>query len=315
MAPNHHRARRARPILAVPAAAVAVGLAAATLAATPGAATAAGPGTSSATGLRGEITAEAPVYAVTGQGMGQDEAKALADRLGIAPALEKSGAFSYVDAARYGKVPSRKGVTGTDEKGRRTVARKLDVEALKALDVMPEGEAMERARGSLRLPKGFDAEPQVSHTQLTMADARGATLGQFDLDTTVAFDFTLDGHRVVGTGNRNRIAFAADGTVLALNQSVRDVQQKGFIGIVGPDAAREQCDRLYGGQVDQLDPELVYSSPALKPTGALELVLPHYACRPAPMVKQDRSALGNLVPAAPELRPRPACRPGPTGPA
>ena len=168
MAHTTHRARRARPILAVPAAVVSVGLAAAALTATPGAASAAGP-----PAPRAEITAEAPVYAVTGQGMSQDEAQALAERLGIAPALEKSGAFSYVDAARYGKVPSRKGVTGTDERGRRTVARRLDVDALKALDVMPEGEATERARGILRLPKGFDAEPQVSHTQLTMADAAG----------------------------------------------------------------------------------------------------------------------------------------------
>ncbi len=300
-------ARRGRALVALPTTAALVlglaGLTAATTLAGPAQARPTG-SPAAATVARAEIRDQAPVFAVTSDGLSQAEAKELASRAGIAPALEESGLFSYVDPKRYGKVPTRAGARSKDEAGRRTVERPLARTKLRALETLDPKKATALASELLRVPEGFEATPQVSHTTLDLSDLEGRSRGSFDLDTTVSFDLTLAGRRVVGPGSRARVAFAADGTVIALTAAVREVSQSGTVGIVGPDTALAQCARLYGDGVTQLEPELVYSSPALSAKARPEALLPHYACRPATEVRADPTALGRLVPAAPDLTPQ-----------
>ncbi len=247
-------------------------------------------------------TSEAPLFAVTQEGMTQQQADALAEQAGIRSVLDKRGGFTFVDAKRYGKVPTTKRRTGKDERGHRTVARKLNLTKIRAIQTLSDSKALEQARLLLTLPSGFAAEPNVTHTELTLSDLRGKKVRQFDLDTAVSYELMLAQHRVVGPGNRNRIAFNGHGRVVSLNQNLRDVEQQGYVGIIGPEDATAECSRLYGPNVEMLTPELVYYSPALG-DGSVKYLLPHYSCRPAADVRADQEVIGKLVPAAPEFTP------------
>jgi Family of unknown function (DUF6345) len=252
-----------------------------------------------------DITAEAPYYVVTQEGMTPGEAEDFSARLGIPGGLLKNGAFSYADAKRYGKIPMKTGNVGKDEQGRRTVAKALNFDRLRAIEVLNDDKALGLAGDLLPLPQGFDARPRIDHTTVDLADLKGTTVESFRLDTSVSFDLTLGGVDVVGPGSRNRIAFAGDGSVLAVNQARRNVERAGFIGIIGADSALEQCVRLYGDGVKQGDPKLVYYSPPLsgQGDGSVKFLLPHYECQPVTADQLAGGGHGKLIPAAPELTP------------
>jgi hypothetical protein len=253
-----------------------------------------------------ELSAEAPIYAVVQEGMTQDEANALAERTGVKAALGKDGSFAYVDPRRFAKVPSTTGVKGRDEDGRPTVQRKVDFTALKAIRTYDEEKALGRARELLEAPSGFEVTPMVSHTRVDLSGRAGKPLGGYDLDTTVAYQLALGQAPVVGPGSRSRISFAGDGSVIALNQAMRKVEQAGSVGIISPEDALKVCQSLYGARVEQSTPKLVYYSPRLtgQGEGTVKFLLPHYACQPK-TTRGDAVAdiVGRLVPAAPELTP------------
>ncbi len=294
--PAHHSPAARRRLLVLPTAAVlAVGALTGSLTSGPSA---------SAADI-GPITAEAPLYAVTQEGLTPEQAESLAGRLGIQDGLREDGSFSYVDSTRAGAVPQVRGKRGRDEDGRRTLRQKLDLEALKARRAYPEDRALEISREVLPLPEGFEATPRVTHTTLELGRRRGGVVGSFDLDTGVSYDLSLRGVPVVGPASRSRVTFGDDGSVIALNQATRSVTPAGFVGIVGPDVALQECVRLYGEQVKQADPTLVYYSPALtgQGEGTVKYLVPHYACQPVTGDEQADAGYGRLVPAAPELTP------------
>ena len=252
------------------------------------------------------ISAEAPIYAVVQEGMTQDEANALAERAGVKAALGKDGSFSYVAPGRFARVPSTTGVKGRDEDGRPTVQRKVNFDALKAIQTLDEEKALGLARELLEAPSGFEVSPQVSHTRVDLAGRAGKPLASYDLDTTVVYELALGQAPVVGPGSHSRISFAGDGSVIALNQAMRKVEQAGSVGIISPEDALKVCQSLYGARVEQSTPELVYYSPRLtgQGDGSVKFLLPHYACQPKSTRGDAVSDIvGRLVPAAPELTP------------
>src|SRR5690242_4027156 len=94
-----------------------------------------------------DIKAEAPVFEVVQSGLDQAQAAELAKAAGIdSRALAPDGSFSYVDPTTFAKVPSLAGKKGVDEKGRRTVVQKIDLEKLRALKVLPDERALSLAR-------------------------------------------------------------------------------------------------------------------------------------------------------------------------
>jgi hypothetical protein len=247
---------------------------------------------------------EAPLYRVLSEGMTAEQAKELADRAGIKAALRPDGSFGYVDPQRFSKLPTlTRRASGRDEDGHRTVAQRLDVKALKATEVLGGDHALRMAAGLLDVPRGFDAQPRVDHTLVERSGVRGRPIDSTPIDTSVSYDLSLDGVPVVGPGSRSRIAFAADGSVLALTQAVRAVGQAGWVTIINPEEAAERCAALYGPSVEQGAPRLVYFSPALSAVqasgqGRVSALFPHYECSPSG-VPVDRSQVptGRLLPA------------------
>jgi hypothetical protein len=298
------RRRRVRSVAAPSAGVIVAGVLASGLG---GAATVTTLGLSMATARGADlprVSQEAPYFQVTAEGLDAEQAKALAERAGIRNALRRDGTFSFVNAASFGRVPMLTGAKGTDEDGRPTVARRLDLERLKALRPLNEDKAVSRAYDLLPLPKGFETSAHPSHTRLTLAGVRGRTLATYDLDTTVNLDYRLGDVPVTGPGMRTSVTFGPQGGVQGLTLATRSVEKAGYVGIIGPDAAQEQCRSMYGANTPLGDPQLVYYAPRLTGAGkgTVSYLLPHWACE---VQQRDGKGVepGKLVPAAPSLTP------------
>lgn len=280
-----------------------------TLTLLPGVAGAAGGSALTAAGVppaqRFEATAEAPVYRVVKEGLTAEDAKALGARAEIPVALRKDGSFSYVDVKRSGVVPSTKGKVTKDENGRRTVAQKLDLKTLRSLRVLSDGAALERARGLLPVPDGFQASPRVDHTTVDLANKRGRYTESHLLDTQVSYDLSLNKTPVVGPGARSSVSFDARGGVLSLTQSVREVELDRHVGIMSAQAAQQECSRVYGARTRLAPPTLVYYAPPLtgQGEGSIAYLVPQYSCIPAVLAEDGAQPTGLLIPASPELAP------------
>jgi hypothetical protein len=78
-----------------------------------------------------------PVYTVVQEGLTASEGARLAKAFGTPNALAANGAFSFVDAARFGTVPLTAGRPAKDESGRQVRAQALDFAALDRLKPCP----------------------------------------------------------------------------------------------------------------------------------------------------------------------------------
>lgn len=270
------------------------------------------PGTGPAAAAE-EHQQEAPIYKVVQEGMTLGQARELAARAKVGLALRPDGSFSYINDKRFAKVPSQavpaKQRAGRDEEKRPTVAQAVNVKALRKTTVISNAKAASLAQRLLPASEGFEAKPKVDHTRVDISDRRGKLLSRTKIDTTVTYSFTLGGVPVVGPGAKQRIAFAGDGSVVALSQAMRSVAQAGSVPIISPDQALEQCAQLYGPKVKQGAPVLSYYAPPLSASkasgqGSVGLLLPHYVCKPS-SERADRqtSLTGRLVPAAPDHSP------------
>ncbi|HYY12482.1 MAG TPA: DUF6345 domain-containing protein [Kineosporiaceae bacterium] len=253
---------------------------------------------------------QVPVYKVVAEGLTAAQARTLAARAGIRPALRADGAFTFTDTARFSRVPSKVVGSGRDEHRHPTVARAVDLKALARIEVPPEESATAYALRYLALPDVYGVEPIVGHTTASRSDRKGRVLGSYQLDTTVSFALSLGNLPVVGPGAKAKVAFDAKG-VTALTRAVRDLVPAGTVGVISGDEATKRCTALYPRGVQQMLPVLGYYAPALSASkasgrGTVRLVTPTYVCRPVlpGLGDSERGPLtGRLVPAAPELTP------------
>jgi len=283
----------------------------------PGAGAAARPSASSSGGTTAPAAvAEGPrvsVYEIVQEGLTLQDATRLAEAAKVGLALRPDGSFAFTDPQRYGRVPSIAGRKGVDEHRRPTLARTLDVAALRRVQVPQEGAAIEAAQELLRFPAGYQATPVVGHTTVTQSDRRGKVLRAVPIDTTVSFRFTLGNLPVVGPGAKAKVAFDSRG-VVALNQALRRVDVGDSVPVITQQQAQARCGQLYPRGTRQLAPTLAYYAPALSAAkasgrGTARLLAPQYVCRPVlPALVGDRQGeqpelTGRLVPAAPSLSP------------
>lgn len=251
----------------------------------------------------------AMVYKVTAEGLTPEASEAFAKEAGVGNALRPDGSFAYTDRL-YARVPQTKGETSVDESKRKTVAQHLNTKSLDRFRPMPRGEALEKANAIVDLPKGYDAKPLIGHTLAEVVDAKGETIMERKLDTTISYRLMLDGKPVIGPGAKAKAAFRQSGRVMLLNKAVREVEPAGRVPIISADEAKEQCATLYGKGVRQRTPMLSYYAPALDAReangkGIVELVLPQYICQPSSTAGDEVSRFtGRMVPAAPRFSPQ-----------
>jgi len=287
--------------------------------------------TATGTNSCGEVTL--PVYEVTATGIGEEQANILADALKI-PAKKlffREGIAAFVDPGNYLAIPT---VTVSDtelvERLRRETknffpdkplaVKAIDYQALAQLKaVSPDTvvgvmtEALERA--SLT-PK--NATPIVGHTVLktvsTLKDSNAPASTKTDLDTHIAYRFTLDGYLLVGPGAQIQASFGPDGNVTRLFHATRELRAGPMVKIFSSEAVRNRYTRFLDDDAE-VNVRLVYWAPPLRP-GAYSstrwsprIVIPWYAVTitkpvfdPAAKAIRKRTSRVHLVPATDDSR-------------
>src|SRR3954452_2584660 len=230
----------------------------------------------------------APIYNVTQEGMRSAEGAKLADAFGVPNSVAPNGAFGYTSPG-FGEVPQKQLESGKDEAGRPTQSQALDMDALKAIRPLPVATAARQSSRLLSivgLSPDLKAEPSISHTALTLSDRDGKPTDKYALDTTVSYKFTLGGLPADGQGAKLRVAFAGDGSVTQLSNSLRKIERGKSVPIISSDEAIKQCAALYADDVRQGTPTLGYLLPALSASdasgkGGVQQIFPVYTCNPS----------------------------------
>src|SRR5689334_13475827 len=119
----------------------------------------------------------ATVFTVVQEGLTPDGGARLAKAAGIGNALLDDGSFAFVDAARFGVVPSRVVGKGVDESRQPTESQAIDFTALSKITTLSDSAALEKAGALLAAPEGYRATATVGHTSLDQSDAKGNPLG------------------------------------------------------------------------------------------------------------------------------------------
>ena len=201
--------------------------------------------------------------------------------------LREDGALFFVDPDRLAHVPTLagEGEGGYDEEDGGEIApdAEPDLDALSALELIPDGEAVDRARSALEaaglIPAGAPAT--VDHDRIDIARAEdGAEILSVELDTHVDFTSDLDGIPHVGPGNRAKVVFDADGQVAAIHVARRALVPGATVPIRSAAEALEECRAgAPEGAADHMGVDLVYFAPPL--SEAAPQILPQYRCRAA----------------------------------
>jgi hypothetical protein len=226
----------------------------------------------------------ARIFYVEGSGASAEQARQLARALGIAADLRhEDGSLGYVDPERFLFAPTLPaGEGGRNEDGTRTTKVGLDAAALAAVRVLPEADAVHRARNAFReaglLPPA--ANPDAGHARLAIYDARGQVLADAALDTTVTFRTRLMGLPLVGPGARLRVTFDGDGVVTQLRYAWRTLRPGPVVRLITPEEATRRCTERYGLGRDpaaDVSARLLYYAPD-SALGSVRRIVPHYAC-------------------------------------
>jgi hypothetical protein len=230
----------------------------------------------------------AAVYAVTQEGLTSAEAQQLAGTFGITDGLQSNGAFDFI-SPDFAATPSTVIGQGVDESNRPTTTEGLDIAAAAAIRPIADTDAITHAQRLVDLAglsDGMRADPVVSHSQLTIADANGQVQLDQPLDTAVVYRLSLNGLPLTGSGARLRVTFAPDGTATQLSHALRRLQRIGDATVISVTQATQACAALYQGMA-QDPPTLGYQFPELTATngsgqGTVRQILPQYACNPRP---------------------------------
>jgi hypothetical protein len=236
----------------------------------------------------------ATIYDVSQEGLTSADAQKLADAYGIPNSIAPNGAFTYTGKG-FGEVPQKQvGRAEKDESGRPVIAQALDIPALQSLRTLDDRSALKRAAelpALAGLGGALEAEPRISHAELTTANTDGKPTGKYALDTSVSYNLTLGGLPATGQGAKLRITLAGDGSVTQLSSAIRRLTPGKRAIIISSDEATKACSALYAKDVRQATPTLGYQLPEL---GAVKQIFPTYTCNP---VGGDGPQASRLVPA------------------
>jgi hypothetical protein len=222
-----------------------------------------------------------PSYLVTASGVSPVQAAAMEGLLGTQGLLREDGALTYIDAERFNRLPTRPvepSASPPDENGRAVaqVADAIDLEALLALPVISEDEAIARASELLAsagvLPEG---EPVIGHTRFQGYEGE-VQVADAIIATKVGWQRELAGHRLTGPGAKAVVEFDSEGEVTFLLHTQRTLQEGPEVAVFGPQRAQELCQEQMGPQAVEVEAELVYYAPPLEQQ--VGRILPHYEC-------------------------------------
>ncbi|GAA3464543.1 hypothetical protein [Saccharothrix longispora] len=220
---------------------------------------------------------ELPVYAVRSEGLTPEQAAALQRAFGL-ESVERTpeGVVTFIDEDRHLRVPGiDRGAGRPDESGQATSQTQLDLDAVRGLRAVPLDEAAKRVTETLRgvglLPG--NATASASHSTLDITDANGNAVAGASLDTTVTFDFQLDGLPLEGPGSKIRVSLDGAGSVTQLTYSTRVLARAGTVQVLGYDERYSRCRAAaYPLQLGLADyiywaPPWVARPPGLRPLG------------------------------------------------
>ncbi|MDQ2588940.1 hypothetical protein CKY47_34355, partial [Saccharothrix yanglingensis] len=188
---------------------------------------------------------ELPVYAVRSEGLTPEQATTLQQAFGLGSVEHTpEGVVTFIDEDRHLRVPGiDRGAGRPDESGQATSQTQLDLDAVRGLRAVPLDEAAKRVTETLRgvglLPG--NATASASHSTLDITDANGNALAGAPLDTTVTFDFQLDGLPLEGPGSKIRVSLDGAGAVTQLTYSTRVLARAGTVQVLGYDERYRRC--------------------------------------------------------------------------
>ncbi|MCC6552018.1 MAG: hypothetical protein IT372_03215 [Polyangiaceae bacterium] len=236
-----------------------------------------------------------PVYVVTGRGIDAARAAKLAAALGVDAGaaeriLDEDGAIRYIDVERFQQVPARKvggaAPAGADEQGQPIAAndKAVDLEALEALHVLSEEEALARV-GEALADADIDVEgvTTTGHSVFEAYDKDGAQTLEVDLDTQVTYEGRLEGLRLIGPGAKVKVVLDAKGRATQIVLATHELERGEDVAIIPPSQAAALCaEELGGGELRRVTADLVYYAPALSRQAGK--IFPQYACGGARLV-------------------------------
>jgi hypothetical protein len=185
-----------------------------------------------------------PVFAVQRTGLDAGQALALQQAFGL-PSIEraKDGSVSYLDEKAFQRVPTLPGGTTNPDEDGNTAVTLLDVNALRALTVLPPTSATSRTAAGLSaaglLPS--NAQPRSDHTTLEVVSRTGAPVVSAALDTATSYSFTLAGLPYEGPGTKIRVAYTGQGAVTQLRYATRQLVQSGVVPVLDLAGGLQRC--------------------------------------------------------------------------
>jgi len=242
----------------------------------------------------GECDDKLPVLVVTGSGLSEQAAFALAEELGVAGervGLE-DGVVLFIDPLLFQAVPTLP-IVDQDLISELTRAsadddaplsfEAIDFEALDKMRPYDPQQALKKFQEALRQVggPGDGALPQIEHTIFEAFDTKGALLlpavQKAQLDTRISFNFEAAGVPLTGPGAQISATFDPEGRLSQLIHSARSYGPGEPVQIISPEEAALRCAELYPGLRAQIRPRLVYYAPPLSLRGVQSLV-PCYDC-------------------------------------
>lgn len=253
------------------------------------------------------------VYNVVRARANGQNASVLASKLGINPGIVKEsvearkGMVFFLDRGRFQYVPTKKLGSGQPEEDKMaTVREALNLDGLRQLKA-PDDQAMRaRFEAALKESRLFPdgVEPRFGHTTLQVFDAKGKSIAQARLDTTVSYRLRLNGISVVGPGANIRATFDGQGNVTQLIYAGREMRK----GESVPIFSKAQVEKRFieslrqgpsGKQLSniRLDTKLVYYAPPMEVNTA-GAIIPFYDIGGTAMIGESEIVLmRQMIPA------------------
>lgn len=258
-----------------------------------------------------------PVYQVVSVGAPQENAQALAEKLGIRLERTEDPTLSYLDEKRFQSIPVKKQRIKPvqDEDGEVKVAESFDLEKLLEMNesrpVIDPKEATEKLLNVLKetelLPnKYIDFKPMTGHSEFEAVDMKGNAISQkpIKLDTQVSLNLTL--HESIpyqGPGAKIKMAFDRSGQVTQLYYGLRNLVPTEKVAILSKKVAIQKCAQKFEqvGENIEVNAQLVYYAPSLDQKS--ERIYPYYECQGSVINKKSKAELKRAYVKATEKAP------------
>lgn len=257
-----------------------------------------------------------PVLVVASPGLSEQQAHALAERLGVAQqSVFEDGVLLFVDPHTFQAVPTTQ---IADEQLIQDLTRQsadnegpfhfeaFDFEAMAKIKPYDPKRALDQFQNALRDAGavGEGARPQIDHTLFEALDIQGnLLLPAVQVDTSISFNFDVAGIPLIGPGAQISATFDPEGGISQLLHSARTYGPGEPVQVISAEEAALRCAELYPGVRAQVRPRLVYYAPPLSQRGVAALI-PCYDC--GGTVRDSAGGVTNLmeslIPATDDLK-------------